>query len=101
MIDPEKVSNVQRTSNKRDREGQICHCKLPSYTITVISLTFLYLVLSLVAKMHAACSHSPHNVLVRFMGTPGLGEDPNQIRALDFKGLGQKFRLGAAIKSCL
>jgi len=39
----------------------MCHHKLP--TTVVILLTFWYLILSSVAKMHAACSRSPHNVL--------------------------------------
>ena len=37
----------------------MCYHKLP--TTSVILLTLWYLILSLVAKMYAVCSHSPHN----------------------------------------
>jgi len=43
----------------------ICHHKVPT-TIAILLTTFsniLSLILSSVAKMHAACSHSHHNVL--------------------------------------
>ena len=40
----------------------MCHHKLPATTI-VILLTSWYPILSSVAKMHAVCSHLPHNVL--------------------------------------
>ena len=40
--------------------GEFVH-KLPTTIVT--SLTLRYIVLSSVAKMHAACSRLPHNVL--------------------------------------
>ena len=83
--EPAKVSNVQKTepkSNKRDQEvlknyaagdmaiyaidpaklvPTMCHCKLPTTIFTLLTLS--YFILSSVAKMHAACSCSPHSVL--------------------------------------
>jgi len=70
----------QRVTNKIRKEGlkiyadmtiyaidparlvpKMCHHNLP--TIILTSLTLWYIILSSVAKMYAACSRSPHNVL--------------------------------------
>ena len=82
--DPEKLSKMQKTNPKNckwDQEGRaeiyaditiyatdparlvskICHHKL--HTTIATSLTLSNIILSSVAKMHAACLRSPHNVL--------------------------------------
>jgi len=76
-INPEKISNVQKTSNKRDQERRAetlwqsvlnwskQYATMHKLTIVILLAfsNFRHFSLLLVAKMHAACSHSPHNVL--------------------------------------
>ena len=43
----------------------MCHHKLPTTTVTLLTLSNVWhFILSLVAKMHAACSHLPYNGLL-------------------------------------